>query len=234
MSRRFLSYAGLFLCTLVFVSVAGADTIRWDIISLQPPNVGPGGEASARTEDGLRMTMTGSGTFRFDNPKFSFAAPGAGSLAVNSVIDPDAGLDRDRTPRDSESDVSASRFADPGKVTGGGNWTLRDQGGNVMATGTYNVVYLVRFSPAPGTPNPANNDQIGNASDAHAGLAIMEIQYDDNTRGILAVSCHLVGTPDYVFEGIVVSKTHGLFWRHEPPQGNPFVNANRTVFHVTK
>ncbi len=43
--------------------------IRWDIVSIQPPppsaprNVFPGGTASARANDGSKITLTGSGTF---------------------------------------------------------------------------------------------------------------------------------------------------------------------------
>jgi len=112
---------------------------------------------------------------------------------------------------------------------------LQDASDNVISNGTYDVVLLIRFDPAPGTANPAFNDQIGNASDSRAGLAIMEIQYSDNTRGILVVSCHLAnGSPDYIFEGVVLSKANGFFWNREAPSGAPFINANRTAFHVTK
>jgi len=60
----------------------------------------------------------------------------------------------------------------------------------------------------------------------------LRIQYSDGEQGILVVSCHLVGTPDSVFEGITASKGFVTYWNAEPPL--PGVDANRTLFHVTK
>src|SRR2546422_4587439 len=72
--RWFLAIAVLLLpLFLLVVAKARGDreetTVRWDIISLQPPppaaprNVLPGGFASARANDGSKITLTGSGTF---------------------------------------------------------------------------------------------------------------------------------------------------------------------------
>jgi len=72
--RWFLAIAVLLLpLFLLVVAKARGDreetTVRWDIISLQPPppaaprNVFPGGIASARGNDGSKITLTGSGTF---------------------------------------------------------------------------------------------------------------------------------------------------------------------------
>src|SRR2546428_14120543 len=72
--RGFLAIAFLLLpLFLLVVAKARGDreeiTGRWDIISLQPPppaaprNVFPGGIASARGNDGSKITLTGSGTF---------------------------------------------------------------------------------------------------------------------------------------------------------------------------
>jgi hypothetical protein len=83
---------------------------------------------------------------------------------------------------------------------------------------------------APGTPNPANIDNIGNPADARAGLAVLSIRYSDGSRGILVVSCHLGGTPDSVFEGITASKSFVDYWNREAP--TPGVNADRTLFHI--
>jgi hypothetical protein len=51
------------------VAFGQADHVRWDIISLQPPNILPNGVASALAEDGSKITLTGNGTF---------VAPGGG------------------------------------------------------------------------------------------------------------------------------------------------------------
>ncbi len=210
-----------FILAMVVSSNVNADTIRWDLISLQPPNLSGGGEASARTENGLRITLTGSGTFRV--PSFLAAASSEQLSALS--------LPGERPLETDARYISPNVFL--GKVTGGGNWTIRDPNGTTIGSGTYTVLLLTRWDPSPGTLAGVT-DNIGSLTDARAGLAIMEIEFSDKTRGVLGVSCHLGGSPDYIFEGIIVSKANGFFWNHEAPQGNPFVNANRTVFHVVK
>ena len=64
---------------------AGGPTFRWDIVSLHPeggvPVLSSGGEASARTVSGERITVTGSGTFIPDVPT---AVTGGGTAIVRS------------------------------------------------------------------------------------------------------------------------------------------------------
>lgn len=49
------------------VVYANATSIQWDIVSVAPPTADliadPGGEASAKAQDGSKITLTGSGTF---------------------------------------------------------------------------------------------------------------------------------------------------------------------------
>src|SRR5467141_5317566 len=80
--RSFLAGTILLSLPLVFGSYASRgrnqdrhrNTFRWDIISLQPPppaaprDVLPGGIASALTNNGSRITLTGSGTFELEKP----------------------------------------------------------------------------------------------------------------------------------------------------------------------
>lgn len=114
-------------------------------------------------------------------------------------------------------------------VTGGGTWMITTDAGSIH--GTYKVTGVVFWIEAPGTfPFP---DNIGNPTDARAGLAVLRIKYSDGQRGILVVSCSLVGTPNTVFEGIAASKGFTDFWKAQPPTGTPTTsNANRTLFHV--
>jgi len=192
--RRWFVRIPLLLLALVVVGVeARADDkmIRWDIVSLQPPNAMAGGIASARANDGSKITLTGSGTF-------------------------------------AESD------GDDDDVTGGGTWMTFDSVGRVTGNGKYKVTGLVRFEVAPGVAPPGLIDHIGRAADAHAGLAILRIRYSDGSRGILVVSCHLLGTPDSVFEGVTASKGFVYFWEREAPSDVPFRDANRTVFHIVR
>ncbi len=121
---------------------------------------------------------------------------------------------------------------EPSEVTGGGDFKIVDTTGHVL-TGSYKVTRLVSFEVAPGTL-PALTDQIGDPNNARAGLAVLRIRYSDGRRGILLVSCHLVGTPDFVFEGITASRASADFWNRQRPNSasEPFVDANRTVFHI--
>lgn len=115
-------------------------------------------------------------------------------------------------------------------VTGGGTWRTFSPTATPTGNGTYEVTGLVRWEPAPGTP-PLPNDNIGDPADNRAGLVVLRIAYSDGSRGILVVSCHLVGTPDSVFEGITASKGFADYWNREAPPPPPG-NANRTTFHV--
>ncbi len=119
---------------------------------------------------------------------------------------------------------------EPEEVTGGGTWQTFDNTGASTGSGNYHVTRLVRFVVAPGTP-PLPNDNIGDLADNRAGLVFLSISYDDDSRGVLAVSCHLVGTPGTVFEGITASKGFMDYWNKEAPPAPPG-NANRTTFHV--
>ena len=119
---------------------------------------------------------------------------------------------------------------DDEEVTGGGTWQTFDASATSTGSGTYQVAALVRFAVAPGTPPSTNLDRIGTAADARAGLVFLQIAYSDGSRGVVAVSCHLVGTPDAVFEGVTASKGFVDFWNRLAPVPN--VDGNRTVFHV--
>ena len=85
------------------------------------------------------------------------------------------------------------------------------------------------WTPAPGTP-PLPNDNIGVRAQESAGLAVLRIRYSDGSRGLLTISCDLVGTPDAVFEGITATKGFVDYWNREAPA--PGVDGNRTNFHV--
>ena len=158
--------------------------VRWDIINVDfgTGTLSAGGHASARANDGSKITLTGSGTFR-----------GSG---------------------------------DDGAVTGGGMWWTTTP----TASGTYKVTRILSWEPAPGTA-PLPHDNIGELEDESAGLAVLRIRYSDGKRGVLAVSCHLNGTSDAVFEGITATKGAVDYWNREAPPTPP-ADANRTNFHV--
>lgn len=191
---RLVVFAALLATAAVAMAFAGGatgrgndDAVRWDIVSIDfaAGTVSAGGIASARAEDGSKITLTGAGTF-----------------------DPDKSQ----------------------KVTGGGSWTTFSSGGATTGSGTYKVKALVHWVQAPGSPPPLT-DLIGEPEDGSAGLAVLRIRYSDGSTGTLVVSCHLVGTPDSVFEGISASKGFVDYWNREAPPAPPG-DANRTLFHV--
>lgn len=118
----------------------------------------------------------------------------------------------------------------PQDVTGGGRWTTYAPDHSRTGSGRYKVTSFVTFELAPGT-FPLAHDNIGNPADARAGLAVLTISYDDGSKGVLVVSCHIAGTPDNVFEGVTASKGFVDYWNREAPPAPPG-NANRTAFHV--
>src|SRR5712691_8839330 len=172
-----------------FSASASNHHMRWDIISVDfgTGTVSAGGVASARANDGSKITLMGSGTYR-SNP----------------------GNAQD--------------------VTGGGTWQTFDATGGATGSGSYTVTGFVSFTLAPGT-FPLSHDNIGNEADVRAGLLVVQIAYSDGSEGTLAVSCHIVGTPDAVFEGVTASKGFVDYWNRETPPAPPG-NANRTAFHV--
>src|SRR2546426_10215421 len=172
-----------------FSASASNHHMRWDIVSIDfgTGTASAAGIASARANDGSKITLTGSGPFR-SNP------------------------------------------GNPQDVTGGGTWQAFDPVGGPTGNGKYTVTGLVSFTLAPGTP-PLPHDNIGNPADNRAGLLVVSISYDDGSEGTLMVSCHLVGTPNSVFEGVTASKGFVDFWSREAPPAPPG-NADRTTFHV--
>ena len=136
---------------------------------------------------------------------------------------------------------------EPDDVTGGGSWiTYAPNGTTITGNGTYRVQQLVRFDLAPGVNTAGIIDNIPGAkpdlSDHRAGLLFVRIAYSDGSKGVLVVSCHLNGGPDFVarpaapasvFEGITASKGYTDYWSRVPPIVSPApVDGNRTLFHI--
>jgi hypothetical protein len=117
-------------------------------------------------------------------------------------------------------------------VTGGGTWKTFDAAGAESGSGRYKVTELVSWHVAPGTLPPLT-DRIGRSQDARAGLAVFQIRSSHGGGlGKLVVSCHLVGTPDSVFEGITASMGFVDYTHPDAPAAG--VDANRTLFHVVR
>jgi hypothetical protein len=116
------------------------------------------------------------------------------------------------------------------RAPGRGTWATFSSAGAVTGTGTYRVTDFVSFAPAPGTL-PVPNDAIGPPASARSGLLVVAVRYSTGEKGALTVSCHLVGAPDTLFEGITATKGAAVYWNPEAPPAPPG-NGNRTLFHV--
>lgn len=118
-------------------------------------------------------------------------------------------------------------------VTGGGTWRTFAPGGAQLGSGTFEVTGFVTFELAPGTPPPLQDAIDGTVANNRAGLLVAEIAYSDGSQGTLTVSCHLVGTPDSVFEGITATKGFVDYTNPEAPPAPPG-DANRTLFQIVR
>ena len=173
---------------------------------------------------GVPITVFADGTrIRWDliNVNFSTLTLSAGGHASARAVD------------DSKITLTGSGTFTPGEgegVTGGGTWHTFSPASAATGSGTYKVTGLVSWELAPGT-HPLPHDTIGNLADERAGLAVLRIRYSDGSRGVLTVSCTLVGTPAAVFEGITATKGFVDYWNREKPPAPPG-NGNRTNFHV--
>ncbi len=163
---------------------------------------------------------------RWDIIDVNFAT---GTLSAGGVASARANLDLSKITL-TGSGTFRSNPGNPQDVTGGGTWQTFDASGGATGSGSYTVTGFVSFTLAPGTP-PLPHDNIGNLADARGGLLVVRIAYSDGSEGTLVVSCHIVGTPDAVFEGVTASKGFVEYWNREAPPAPPG-NANRTTFHV--
>ncbi|HKW39751.1 MAG TPA: hypothetical protein VJN39_00750 [Gemmatimonadales bacterium] len=177
---------------------------------------------SASDRNGDRGSASEGDRFRWDIISVDFAS---GTLSAGGVASGDANDGTKITL------TGSGTFGTGGEddVTGGGTWETFDNAGASTGKGTYRARELVRFDVAPGTP-PLPHDNIGPLANARAGLLVLRISYSDGSGGVLVVSCHLVGSPSTIVEGVTVSKGFVGFLQELPPA--PPGNANRTTFHV--
>ena len=116
-------------------------------------------------------------------------------------------------------------------VAGGGTWQTFNSAGVSTGSGTYKVKELVTFEFA-GFQTGTFTDNIGDTNERANGTAVLRIEYQDGTRGVLMVGCHGPGAPDGIVEGIAVTKGFTTYDLVQTPL--PGVDANRTIFHVSR
>ena len=184
----------------------------------------PSHSKAASTSASFDRTSASEQKFRWDIISINFATGtvSAGGPASSKAND------------DSKITLTGSGTFGPNgenDVTGGGTWKTFSSTGALTGSGTYRVTGLVRFDLAPGTlVGSGLTDGIGKLADTRAGLVFLRIAYNDGSRGVLAVSCNLTGTPAAVFEGVTASKGFVDFWNRVRPA--PGVDASRTLFHA--
>ena len=173
-------------------------------------------------------SANGADHVRWDIFSIDFAAGTAGPGGVASALAEDGSM---ITLTGSGTFVApAGGTGKSGAAKGGGTWETFDSVGMSTGSGTYEVTGLVLWVQAPGT-FPLPTDLIGDIAETSAGLAVLTVEYSDGERGVLVVSCHLVGTPDSVFEGVNTSKGFVHYYDNVAPVDG--VDANRTLFHVS-
>ncbi|MGI8423078.1 MAG: hypothetical protein ACR2NO_03005 [Chloroflexota bacterium] len=116
-------------------------------------------------------------------------------------------------------------------ATGGGTYVIEGPQGQALSRGTYRATELISWEDTPGT-FASLDFRTGTRESARTGLVTLRIAHSDGAQGILVVSCRQADSPGPVFEGVL--GTHGFesYYAHEFALGMPFVNANRTIFHV--
>ena len=123
------------------------------------------------------------------------------------------------------------RLNDGHDVTGGGTWETATSGGTETGAGTYRVTELVHFEFAPGSfAETGLIDGFGNPADASAGIAVLKVDYNDGTKGIVVVICALAGSPTSILEGTTATKGYVDYADVSVP--NPSVG--NTLFHILK
>lgn len=116
-------------------------------------------------------------------------------------------------------------------VTGGGKWETFD--GMDTKSGTYTVTKLVSWQFA-NLQLPVI-DLIDADHPRANGNAILRIQYDDGSEGILGIGCHGPGAPPAIQEGVIATKGYVTYWTgaFHPPVAK-LLDFNFTVFHILK
>jgi len=180
------------------------DLVRWDIISIAPL---PPADGSVISAGGVAFA------FAYHTPTNPSAAwirfTGGGTF------------------------VAPANGGGSSTVNGGGTWQTSGPG-LPEASGSYRVTELVnwQFANLASGP-PAFNDRIADVNKRANGNAILLIEYDDGTEGILGIGCHGPGAPNGILEGVIASKSHLTYWNGVLPPG-PAVDQNRTIFHILR
>jgi hypothetical protein len=212
--RKFLTQAGvgsLALASLPALQHAAAEPaaaggpaahVRWDIISILPLPPAPGSVSSAGGE------------------AFAFAYHTPGNPSSAKIRLTGAG-----------TFVAPASGGPSGAVTGGGTWETSGAG-LPAGSGTYRVTRLVSWAFANFQADVGLVDNIGNENEWANGTAVLLIEYDDGSTGMLGIGCHGPGAPNGIFEGVIATKGYVTYWNGELP--TPGANKNRTTFHVRR
>ena len=151
---------------------------------------------------------------------------GAGATTTAIPGGTDVGLDA-TTGDTVELTGSGIVKPDSGDVTGGGTFVHKNSAGTVLAHGFYVATGFVSWEPRAGT-FPAPNDGVGHASQASAGVLVLDVQaYPDGgppggISGVLTIHCHFPDTPEEDEEGFELTILTFHFTQH----------GGVTLFHV--
>ena len=179
-----------------------ADHVRWDIIHLNPL---PPAAGSVFTAGGEAFA-------------FAYHTPGNPSTAKIRLT----GFG---------TFVAPASGGSSGAATGGGTWETSGAG-LPEESGTYRVTKLVSWVFASFQPGAGLVDNIGDTAERANGTAVLLVEYNDGSQGMLGVGCHGPGAPNGIFEGVIATKGYVTYWNGELPVGA--LDKNRTLFHVRR
>ncbi len=213
--RRFLKKAGAGSLALASLPALGhalatpasaqapADNVRWDIIHFLPV---PGVAGSVLSPGGEAFA-------------FAYFTPGIPSSAQIRLTG-------------SGTFLAPAGGGPSESVTGGGTWQTSGPG-LATGSGTYRVTRLVSWAFANSQfGDPGYVDNIGVNPERANGNAVLLIEYDDGSQGMLGIGCHGPGAPNGILEGVIATKGYVTYWNGELPP--PDVDKNRTIFHLRR
>ena len=200
--------------------LAGAAVVTLAVVSALTISSRPvGGKADHVRWDIISLEFTTPPTFNADGEAFAFAYFTPGNPSAAKIKLTGAG-----------TFVAPASGGSSGAVTGGGTWETSGPG-LPEDSGTYRVTKLVSWEFA-NLQGGAAIDNIGNVAKRANGTAVLLIEYDDGSKGMLGIGCHGPGAFNGIFEGVIATKGYVTYWDGELPSAG--VDKNRTLFHLGK
>ncbi len=124
-----------------------------------------------------------------EGPDFAHAPAAGFSYAFGEVAGAPSAIERNGDQIDISLDVGSAPFTfHPKTISGGGDFTIRNAGGDVLSTGTWDATKLLSFQSYGSTVDPDLGVVFGGTLHLHIALSTGE-------KAILRLTCIDFGTP---------------------------------------